>query len=102
MEFLILGYDGTDAGAVQRRLEARPAHLARMKTFVATGTILYGAAILDDAGGMIGSSLVCDFPTRADLDAWLATDPYSTGGVWQKIEIRRCRPGPGFERTPAA
>lgn len=102
MEYLILGYDGTDPGAAQRRLDARPAHLARMKTFVADGTILYGAAILDDAGGMIGSTLVCDFQSRESLDAWLAADPYSTGRVWQKIEVRRCRPGPGFEPKAAA
>lgn len=102
MEFLILGYDGSDAGAPQRRLDARPAHLERMKTCVANGTILYGAAILDDGGAMIGSSLVCDFATRDELDAWLEADPYTRGGVWKKIEVRRCRPGPGFERTATA
>lgn len=78
MEFLILGYDGTDDGAIERRLAARPAHLELASKFIADGTLLYGAAILNDSGKMIGSTLVCDFPSRAQLDAWLAVEPYVT------------------------
>ena len=50
-----------------------------------------GGAILDDTGAMIGSATIVEFPDRAALDAWLARDPYVTGGVWQKIEVRPFR-----------
>lgn len=40
---------------------------------------------------MIGSAVIVDFPSRAELDDWLKNDPYVTGGVWQKIEVRPFR-----------
>jgi uncharacterized protein len=96
MEFLILAYDGTDSGAPERRLAHRPAHLETIAKLVAEGRIFYGAAILDDSDGMIGTVLVGNFPSRAEMDAWLKVEPYATGGVWKKIDIQRCRTGPAF------
>jgi uncharacterized protein YciI len=101
MEFLILGYDGTDDGAMERRLTSRPAHLELANRLLAEGTLLYGAAILNDSGEMIGSALVCDFPSRAELDAWLAVEPYVTGKVWQRIDVHLCRPAPAFAKRTA-
>ena len=98
MEFLILAHDGTDDDAPARRLAARPAHLERINEMIAAGTLLYAALLLDDTGQTTGSSLVCTFPSRADLDAWLALDPYVTGHVWQKIEVHPCKPAPAFTR----
>jgi uncharacterized protein YciI len=40
---------------------------------------------------MIGSAAIAEFASRAELDAWLARDPYVTQGVWQRIEIRPFR-----------
>jgi uncharacterized protein YciI len=40
---------------------------------------------------MVGSSCIVEFPDRAAVDAWLATDPYVTGDVWRKIEVRPFR-----------
>ncbi len=57
----------------------------------AEGRMLAGGAILDDAGTMIGSAAVVEFPSRAECDAWLARDPYVTGGVWRRIEVRPFR-----------
>ncbi len=91
MEFLILAYDGTDADAKARRLRVREAHLSGVREMKAAGTFINGGAILDDHGEMIGSTLYIDFPTRADLDHWLAHDPYVTGGVWVTIEVRPIR-----------
>jgi uncharacterized protein YciI len=98
MEFLITAFDGTDAEASSRRLSARAAHLELGSKMMGEGTLLYAAAILDEKDTMIGSSMVVDFPSRADLDAWLAIEPYMTGGVWEKVEVRRCRPGPAFAK----
>lgn len=99
MEFLVIAYDGKDDHAIDRRLAARSAHLELVNQFVADGTFLYGTAILDDSDKMIGTSLVCDFPSRAQLDAWLDVEPYVTGKVWQRIEVTRCKSGTAFARN---
>ncbi len=91
MQFVVIAYDGTDAGALDRRLAARPAHLENARRMKEEGTLLTGGAILDDQGAMIGSVLVVDFPSRTGLDAWLASDPYVTGDVWRKVEARPFR-----------
>ena len=87
MQFLITAYDGTDAEAPARRQAVRDAHLAGARELTEKGHFLIGGAILDDAGNMIGSAVVCEFSSRAELDAWLERDPYVTGKVWQKIEV---------------
>ena len=102
MEFLILGYDGTDEGAAERRAAARAAHLESTNRLIADGTLLFGALILGDGGKVLGSSMVCDFPSRAELDAWLAVEPYVTGNVWKKIDLHPCKPHPAFARKGAA
>jgi uncharacterized protein len=48
---------------------------------------------------MIGSMLIVDFPTLEDVHKWIAIEPYVTGDVWRKIEIKPCRVGPSFEKT---
>ena len=90
-QFVVIAYDGTDAAALDRRMAVRPAHLENVKPMVDAGQLKAGGAILDDAGKMIGSVTICNFPDRAALDHWLATDPYVTGNVWQKIEIKPFR-----------
>ncbi|WNJ88037.1 hypothetical protein [Bosea sp. 685] len=36
---------------------------------------------------MIGSIVLCDFPDRAALDAYLASEIYAREGVWDDMEI---------------
>jgi uncharacterized protein YciI len=88
MQYVITALDYTDAEALNRRLANREAHLVEAKRLIAEGKIISGGAIKDDNGRMIGSTLHVDFPDRASLDKHLATDPYVTGKVWEKIEIR--------------
>ncbi len=91
MQFFVVAHDGEDPQASDRRTRARPAHIegaARMKE---EGSMLTGGAILDDDGNMIGSAMFVEFPSRAELDAWLASDPYVTGDVWRRIEVRPFR-----------
>lgn len=90
-QFLVLAYDGTDEAAAARRRAARPAHFEGIRPMVARGELRAAGAILDDVGKMIGSAVMAEFPSRAELDAWLARDPYVKQGVWQKIEIRPFR-----------
>jgi uncharacterized protein len=96
VQFLVMGHDGDDAAAPQRRAAVRAEHLARVAASVADGSLLFATALLDDAGQMIGSVMVLDFPTRADFDGWLAAEPYVTGDVWRVIEVRPTRVAPAF------
>lgn len=90
-QYVVTAHDGTDPDAMARRMAARPAHLANVKPMVEAGRIIAGGALLNDAGDMIGSVSIVDFPDRAALDQWLATDPYVTGKVWQKIDVKPFR-----------
>ncbi len=96
MQFLVTGYDGNDDQALERRLRAREQHIALGDDMVKAGTMHYGVAILTEDGQMIGSTVVVDFPSRDELDAWLKVEPYVTGEVWKTIEIQPCRVGPSF------
>ena len=87
MQFLVIAHDGADADAPARREGARAAHLAGAEKLKAEGRILVGGPILDDSGAMVGSAVVTEFPSRAELDAWLAQDPYVTQGVWRDIVV---------------
>ena len=79
MQFLVIGMDGTDSEALNRRLAAREAHIALGDKLRDAGKMLYGAAILDDNQKMIGSVLICEFDSREELDQWLREEPYVTG-----------------------
>lgn len=87
MQFLLIAYDGDDAGAADRRMKVREEHLQKIDDLKKTGGFLFGGAILDDNGKMIGSMIVYEFPDRATLDEKLKDEPYITEGVWKEIEI---------------
>ena len=91
MQFLLLAYDGTDAGALQRRMKVREDHFRRITLLKKAGEFLCGGAILDDDGKMIGSMIVYEFPDIQSLKESLKDEPYLTGGVWEKTEIKPFR-----------
>jgi uncharacterized protein YciI len=91
MEFILIAYDGTDAGAPERRMKYRPDHLKRIEKLKKDGEFLTGGAILSEAGQMIGSMILYNFPDRATLDESLKDEPYCFGKVWEKIEIKPFR-----------
>ena len=88
MQFLLLAYDKTDSEALQRRMNVREDHLMKISGLKKAGEFLFGGAILDDSGKMIGSMIVYDFADRQALDERLKKEPYITEGVWEKIEIQ--------------
>jgi uncharacterized protein len=91
MQFLVIAYDGKDPEAPARRQQARPAHLERAATAHAEGKMLAAGALLDDNDQMIGSALMMEFPSEAELRDWMAADPYTTGDVWREVKITRFR-----------
>ncbi|MEI9809006.1 MAG: YciI family protein [Bacteroidota bacterium] len=87
-QYLILAYDGTDPGAEDRRMMARPSHFEMAKELKHHHRFITGGAILNDAGKMIGSMMVVQFETEDDLMYWMRNEPYITGDVWQNIEVK--------------
>ncbi len=90
MQFLVVGLDGDDEGAMDRRLAVREAHIALGDELLKSGNMWYGAAILDDDGKMKGSALFMDFPSEKELQEWLDREPYVTGEVWKSVQIHKC------------
>jgi len=89
MQFIVIGLDGTDEQAMDRRMAARQAHIQLGEELKQAGNLWFGAALLSDSGQMNGSMYLLDFKTEEELQAWLAKEPYVKGEVWKQIEIRR-------------
>lgn len=90
MQFLIIGKDGLDKLALERRMAVREAHLKLGDEMEASGNRWYGCVMLDDNGKMIGSMAVMDFPSEKELQVWLNREPYKVGNVWKTIEVYKC------------
>ena len=43
-----------------------------------------GPLTSEDGQTTVGSLLAMDFPSRADLDAWLQDEPFTKAGVYEK------------------
>lgn len=91
MQFLLIAYDGDDSGAPESRMKVREEHLQKIEIMKKSGEFLFGGAILDDGGKMIGSMIVYEFPDRKSLDERLKDEPYLTKDVWKKVEIKPFR-----------
>jgi uncharacterized protein len=91
LEYLVIAMDGTDEGALERRLTVRDAHLAGAQRLADRGELLSGGAILDEDGRMIGSSMHVAFADEAAFRAWYDAEPYVTGDVWRDVSIRPMR-----------
>ena len=96
MNFIITGHDGSDAGALERRMNVREEHMLGVAEMVKQKKLLYAAAMLDDAGTMIGSTMIVDFESQEALDQYLESEPYVTGKVWEKIDVTPCKVPPVF------
>jgi hypothetical protein len=83
MQFMIRALDGK--GKLAKRMEVRPRHLEGMERL--RSHIICAGGLLDEEGGMKGSVLILDFPSRADLDTYLASEPYVLEQVWETIEV---------------
>ena len=91
MQFIVVAYDDTDAGALERRLAVREAHLKKAKDMYDNGKWLYAVGILNDDRKPIGSMIICEFPSRKNLEQWLKEEPYVTGNVWKTVDINRAQ-----------
>lgn len=84
-------------GSLPKRLEARPAHLERLKALQAEGRLVlagpHPAIDAADPGpaGFTGSLVVAEFATREAAIAWAAEDPYAAAGVYGRVTVKPFR-----------
>lgn len=82
MLFVIIGHDGPDGAALRPGL--RPAHLANLRPFADRGEVIIAGPFTDGSGSLI----VVNLANEADARALADSDPYLTGGVFERVEVK--------------
>lgn len=90
-QYLIHAWDHTDKDALERRMVARPLHFEVARALKSSGNFIVGGAMLNEKGTMIGSTLILQFKTEAELERWKEHEPYITMGVWDKVDVNAFR-----------
>lgn len=88
MIFIVTGYDHTDAQALQRRMDAREAHMSNIRMMKEKGQILFAAAMLNEQGHMCGSNMILEMASKEEVDAYLSIEPYMLQNVWERVDIK--------------
>ncbi|WP_323921392.1 YciI family protein [Aeromonas caviae] len=87
-------YSEDVAGSLPQRKQARPAHLARLQALQDEGRLLTAgpnpAIDAEDPAdaGFTGSTVIADFASQADAQAWADADPYVAAGVYARVTIK--------------
>ena len=71
-------------GALQTRLDNRPAHVEHLKS---SGIVAQAGPFLDANGEMCGSLVILDVEDMAQAEAWAAEDPYAKAGLFESVEL---------------
>lgn len=92
MLYVLIGEDAP--GSLDKRLAARPEHVARLQALQADGRLVLAgpcpAVDSPDPGpaGFTGSVIVAEFASLADAQAWADADPYTTTGVFARCTVK--------------
>lgn len=84
-------------GSLEKRLAARPAHLARLEALRDAGRLVlagpHPAIDSENPGpaGFTGSLIVAEFASLADAQAWADADPYVDAGVYRQVTVKPFR-----------
>lgn len=95
MWFAIIAQD--HPGSLDKRLAARPEHLARLNALLDAGRLLlagpFPAIESENPGpaGFTGSMIVAEFASLADAEAWAGADPYVAAGVYAGVSVKPFR-----------
>ena len=95
MLYVLIGEDVP--GTLDKRLAARPEHVARLQALQADGRLILAgpcpAIDSPDPGpaGFTGSVIIAEFPSLAEAKAWAAADPYVTTGVFARCTVKPFR-----------
>ena len=82
------------ANSLEKRLAARPAHLARLETLKHQGRLLlagpHPAIDTENPGdaGFTGSLVIAEFNSLEGAQAWADEDPYIEAGVYAKVTVK--------------
>ncbi|WP_110947453.1 YciI family protein [Pseudomonas bohemica] len=82
------------ANSLEKRLEARPAHLERLTALKNEGRVVLAGPLpaIDSndpgAAGFTGSLVVAEFPSLSAAQAWADADPYIKAGVYDKVVVK--------------
>ncbi|RTR34216.1 YciI family protein [Shewanella atlantica] len=80
--------------SLEKRLSARPEHLARLQLLADEGRLLvagpHPAVDNENPGeaGFTGSLVVADFASLEDAQTWADQDPYIAAGVYEKVIVK--------------
>jgi uncharacterized protein YciI len=80
--------------SLEKRLGARPAHLARLEQLRDDGRLLiagpHPSIDSEDPGanGFSGSLVVAEFSSLDDAQSWADADPYIEAGVYAEVEVK--------------
>ncbi|MFL9925293.1 YciI family protein [Herbaspirillum lusitanum] len=88
MPFIIETWDKPDHQHV--RQQARAEHL-KFLAEIAPKLIACGAKLNDDGSDAGGGLYVVDVDTRAEAEALIAADPFTTVNLFGRVEIKRWR-----------
>nr|VFJ93103.1 MAG: hypothetical protein BECKLFY1418B_GA0070995_10423 [Candidatus Kentron sp. LFY] len=81
-------------GSLERRLETRPAHVARLEKLEEEGRLVlagpHPAIDAEDPGpaGFTGSLVVAEFPSLEEARSWADADPYRMAGVYGTVAVK--------------
>lgn len=95
MLYAIVARDVTDS--LEKRLAARPAHVARLQSLQEEGRLLlagpFPAVDAADPGsaGFSGSLIVAEFASLAEAEDWAQNDPYLAAGVYAQTTVKPFR-----------
>lgn len=92
MWYAIIAQDS--ANSLEKRLAARPAHLARLRELQDAGRLLlagpFPALDSEDPGpaGFSGSLIVAEFASLEAAQTWAQADPYVSAGVYAEVTVK--------------
>lgn len=89
MWYTIIGQDIPNS--LDKRLAARPAHVARLQVLQNEGRLLLAGpfpavdAVDPGAAGFTGSLIVAEFSSLPAAQEWAKADPYVAAGVYAEV-----------------
>ena len=92
MWYSIMGEDVPNS--LEKRMAARPAHLARLQALQEEGRLLLAGpfpavdAVDPGAAGFTGSLIVAEFPSLQAAKEWANADPYAASGVYAAVNVQ--------------
>jgi uncharacterized protein len=90
MLYLVFSVD--KPGAERLRDATRSAHLAYLEQH-RDKVVLGGATLSDDGAAKTGSLLVLNVRSRAEIDAFVASEPFTRAGLFATQTVTRMRKG---------